>query len=138
MKKQTNNTPPKIQSVLNCWVAVARYGPAVAARLGKPKGELTVIARMEAEWSEIPNTLYEDTAGHLWLAFTKDRMRCEIDKQRGFEDVNVEMALDWMIHTLEFCDGWDGDPADICRIALAELARRPTPRHARKGRKELP
>jgi hypothetical protein len=26
----------------------------------------------------------------------------------------------------EFCDGYDGDIADVCRIALAELARRPT------------
>lgn len=127
MKKQTKPTE-KSQSLLNRWIATARHA-VQAARQGKPKGELNQLIRMSAEWSKIPNTLYEDEAGNLWLAFTKQgEPGCPgaIDEEGGFEAVSVETALDWLQHVSEFTDGHDGDVADVCRIALAELARRPS------------
>ena len=94
-------------------------------KLGKPKGELNQIARMEADWSKIPNVLFEDEAGQLWLAFVKGKIgQGEIDEEGGFEAVDVVSALTWLKNVSEFCDGYDGDIADVCRIALRELARR--------------
>jgi hypothetical protein len=81
---------------------------------------------MEGEWSKIPNMLCEDAAGQLWLAFAHGRMPGKIDPEGGFEAVTVETALEWVQHISEFTDGYDGDIADVCRIALAELARRPS------------
>jgi hypothetical protein len=85
---------------------------------------------MEATWSRIPNTLLEDANGELWLAFTSERFNCgeptAADLQSDPEAVTVEEALEWMQHVLEFCDGYDGDPADICRLALRELRSRPS------------
>ena len=72
------------------------------------------------------NTLFEDATGQLWLASTKERMPSEAKPEGEFEAVTVEEALEWMQHVLEFCDGWDGDPADICRLALREIRSRPT------------
>jgi hypothetical protein len=87
---------------------------------------------MAAEWSKIPNTLFEDATGQLWLAFTKEGRPGEIDPDGGFEAVTVEEALDWLQHVSEFTDGHDGDIADVCRIALAELARRPARKEGKR------
>ena len=135
MKKQIE-TPPEKKPVLARWTAAAR-GEMRVRRLGKPKGELNQIIRMAAEWSKIPNTLFEDAAGQLWLAFTEGRLPGEIDKEGGFEAVNVETALEWLQAVSEFTDGYDGDIADVCRIALAELARRPKdPERVQKAMRE--
>jgi hypothetical protein len=124
VRKQT--TPRKLD-VPDRWTAAAR-GEVHARRLGKPKGELNEIIHMGEDWSKIPNTLFEDATGQLWLAFKKGRKldHDQIDPDGGFEAVTVEEALDWLQHVSEFSAGYDGDIADVCRIALAELARRPT------------
>lgn len=75
------------------------------------------------EWSKIPNTLLEDEAGQLWLAFMVDGT---IDDDGGYEPVDAVTALEWLQHVSEFTEGYDCDVADVCRIALAELARRPS------------
>ena len=122
MKTQTR---PQRLNVVDRWTAAAR-GTVEARRLGRPKGELNRLIRMSAEWSKIPNTLFEDVAGKLWLAFTSKGEPTEIDPDGCFEAVTVEEALEWLQAVSEFTDGYDGDVADVCRIALAELARRPT------------
>ena len=124
MKKQTKPTA-KSQRVPDRWTAAAR-GEVQARRQGKPKGELNEIIHMAADWSKIPNTLFQDATGQLWLAFTEVRKPGKIDPDGGFEAVTVEEALIWAQHVAEFCDGYDGDIADVCRIALAELAHRPS------------
>ena len=123
MKKQTT-TPPKSQGAPDRWTAAVR-GKVEARRLGTPKGELTLLFQMEAEWARIPNSCFEDEAGQLWLAHAKLRAEpVKIDTERGYEAVTGKEFLEWLHHVLEFVDGYDGDPVDICRIALAELARR--------------
>ncbi len=126
----------KNRNVMNRWMATTRDGaPAKAAPQGKPKGELNLLFQMEAEWARIPNTCFEDEAGQLWLADAKLRSEpIEIDTERGYEAVTNEEFLEWMFHVLEFVEGYDGHPIDICRIALREIRSRPTdldPRCAR-------
>jgi hypothetical protein len=102
---------------------------------------------MEATWSRIPNTLLEEANGKLWLTFTGNRFNCgeptQSDLQSDPEAVTVEEALEWLQQVLEFCDGYDGDPADICRLALREIRSRPSPlemvrRAVREDRKHFP
>jgi hypothetical protein len=118
----------KNRNVMDRWTETARGAvPAKAAMQGKPKGELELLFQMEAEWSRIPNTCFEDEAGRLWLADAKLRSNpIQIDTERGYEAVTGEEFLDWMLHVLEFVEGYDGDPVDICRIALREIRSRPT------------
>lgn len=126
MNKKTK-TRPQRQSVFDRWTTTARGAATVKeARQGQPKGELDMIVRMEADWSRIPNTLFEDATGQLWLAFTKERTPNEAKPEGELEAATVEEALEWMQHVLEFCDGWDGDPADICRLSLREIRSRPS------------
>lgn len=99
---------------------------ASAPSVGKPKGELKQLARMEASWSKLPNTLIEDETGQLFFAFTDERLGDAIEPDGGFEAVDVETALDWLQHVSDFVDGWDGDVADVCRLALREIRSRPT------------
>ena len=108
-------------SVIDCWTAAAR-GTVQQAKRGTPRGDCAVLAKMEAEWTKTPNALMEDEAGHLWLAFMH---KGAIDDDEGYEPVTVEEALTWLQHVSELADGYDVDVADVCRIALGELARRP-------------
>jgi len=118
MKKQT------IQGVPNRWTCAAR-GTALNKQiiLGTPRGKCEPLFVMGESWLKIPKALLEDAAGNLWLAFVE---KGEIDKEGGFEPADVVQALTWLQHVSEYCDGWDGDIADVCRIALGELARRPS------------
>lgn len=95
---------------------------------GKPGGELEVLLQMENQWSKVKNTLLEDASGQLWLASLEHRMQLtpELIEATNFKPVDVVTALTWIKNVSEFADGFDGDIADVCRIALAELARRPT------------
>ena len=107
---------------MNRWTTAAR-GTVPQSRQGIPQGELNQIICMSMEWSKIPNTLLEDEAGQLWLAFMVDGT---IDDDGGYEPVDAVTALEWLQHVSEFTEGYDCDVADVCRIALAELARRPS------------
>ena len=120
--KNRHTTP--LPKKLDRWTAAAR-GKVEASRKGKPSGELNQIILMDKEWSKLPNTLLEDATGQLWLAFVHGYLPSEIDPEGGFEAVTVQEGLEWIQNVSEYADGWDGDVADVCRIALAELARRP-------------
>lgn len=123
MKRQAKPVPKK-QDMVDRWTAAAR-GKVKEATRGQPRGNVEVLCQMHATWSKIPNVLLEDEAGQLWLAFMCGR-NGTIDDDNGYEAVTVEEGLEWIKTVSEFTDGWDGDVADVCRIALAELARRPT------------
>ena len=103
------------------------------AKPGKPSGELEVLLQMDNQWSKLKNTLLEDASGQLWLASYEPRVQLtpELIEATNFKQVDVVAALTWIKNVAEFADGFDGDIADVCRIALAELARRP----ARKERR---
>jgi hypothetical protein len=120
--KDKSKALPKQESGINRWLDRARSA-ATKAKSDEPKGKLDQVFRMEAEWSRVPNTLLEDQTGQLWLAFT---VSSEIDTDEGFEAVTAEEALTWLQHALEFSDSWDGDPIDICRLALQEIRSRPS------------
>jgi len=94
---------------------------------GEPKGKLKVLVQMDRDWSKIPNTLLEDESGQLWLGWCEPHGHNCPQPMEGtiLELVDVESALTWIKNVSEFADGYDGDIADVCRIALAELARRP-------------
>ena len=125
MKNRHTASAQKSGCVIDRWTNAAR-GEVQARRQGKPKGKLEVLLQMGNKWSRIPNTLLEAESGQLWLAFAEARKPDKIDPEGGFEAVTVETALEWIQRVSEFCDGYDGDIADVCRIALAELARRPS------------
>ena len=119
---KNRNTKPVAKTV-DRWTAAAR-GIVQEAKLGQPKGDVDVLCQMDAEWANIPNVLIEDEAGQLWLGYM-----CRtgaIGDEEGYEAVTVEEALTWMQHVSEFVDGYTCELADVCRIALAELARRPS------------
>jgi hypothetical protein len=121
MKNKTK-TEPITGSGLDRWTARSEAETA-KARAGKPKGKLNSICAMENDFSRIPNALFEDEAGQLWLAFVE---RHELQKEGGFEATDVEGALAWLQYVSEFVDGYDCDIADICRLALREIRSRPT------------
>jgi hypothetical protein len=110
------------------WAAIARGAVERKPKFGKPKGKLECLVQMGDNWSKIPNTLLEDEAGQLWLSSQDVTLTREGKRTKGcvFEAVDVVAALTWIKNVSEFCDDYDGDIADVCRIALAELARRPT------------
>lgn len=112
------------------WSAVARGAvERKPSEPGKPKGKLELLVQFENEWSRIPNTLLEDASGHLWLAHCTPHAQWtpELIEATAFEAADVVGALTWIQNVSDLCDGYDGDVADVCRIALAELARRPSP-----------
>jgi hypothetical protein len=121
MKKQTKPIPIGGR-VLDRWTNRSEAATE-EARSGKPEGQVSPVAVIEASFSRIPNSLFEDASGKLWLGFTE---HFELDPEGGFEAVDVETALAWLQYVSEFSDGAEFDVADICRIALAELARRPS------------
>jgi len=117
----------KNRNVMDRWTAAARGAAERKPKFGKPKGKLECLVQMADNWSKIPNTLLEDEAGQLWLSSQDVRLTSQGERMKrgAFEAVDTVAALTWIKNVSEFCDGYDGDIADICRIALAELARRP-------------
>jgi hypothetical protein len=113
---------PITEAGLDRWTARSEAETKLA-RSGKPKGKLNAICAMENDFSRIPNALFEDEAGQLWLAFAE---HFKIQPEGGFEAVNVETALAWLQYVSEFVDGYDCDIADICRLALREIRSRPS------------
>ena len=106
------------------WQGIARG--AVDRKPGKPKGKVEIIVQVDRDFSKIPNTLVEDKAGQLFLASWEPGAMNHPERQKGsdLEPVDVVGALTWIQHVTEFAAGYDGDIADVCRIALRELDRR--------------
>jgi len=128
IKTKIEKAPRKRPTLRNLWAAaVGGAAGRQAAGPGKPKGELRALVQMAADWRKVPNTLLEDETGQLWLAYCEPERngRAEVKKGTSVELVDVAGALTWLQNVSELCDGWSGDVADVCRIALGELARRP-------------
>ena len=97
--------------------------PEPEAKANTPRGEVELLIVMHRQWQRIPNTLIEDETGQLWLAYGNYWSE-EINTDRGYQSVDVIQALTWLHDVSDWCDGWCGDVADVCRIALTELKRK--------------
>jgi hypothetical protein len=108
----------KIRDITNSWRAAAGR-----KNQRKPKGTITLLVNMRNEWSSVPNALYEDESGELWLMFgSKDGTCVELEPTIP---VTVAEALMWLQQVSEFADDYEADIADVCRIALREISSRP-------------
>lgn len=96
-----------------------------ACRL-RPHGELDPIAIFQKEFKFTPraNVLFEDGRGHLWLGeVPMDSTRYRPDTSK-LEPASPVKALMWFMEMAEVSDEWQGDAADLVRIALAEIQHR--------------